>query len=254
MRNRNSGDAVKLDYSFWDHPENWPHDRPSHVFLARAVDQVGRTMFGDHWNTLEITDPEPDLPDDDAIEAIWDQHEVESDRYDEAYEKAEGAREERRTKIYRMIAEQSELDYLKTFSLQQNGRMSQIKSYYWNADDFQDLFRKCKISISGERRWIFVERASLEGFLITQPHIGPTTNASPHYYSPYLRVMMSVSKKMKVTPERQPKKSEIEAEIKSEWRGPKALSQKLTSAMATLIREPESQAGRAKGVPERSVE
>ena len=206
MRNQKSRGVVKPYHSLWDHPENWPHDRPGHVFLARVVDQVGRVMFGGHWNTLEVTDPEPDAPDGDADEAIWDRYDVESDRYDEACEKAEGAREERRTKIARMIAEQSELNNLKTFFLQQNGRMSRIKSYYWNADDFQDLFRECKISISGEKCWIFVERSSLDVFIRTQPHLESVSTGAPHY-SPYLKVMLFVCEKMRITPEHQPKKT-----------------------------------------------
>ena len=70
--------VITFDHSLWDRPEKWPHDRPKYVFLVRVVYQVGRVMFGDHWNTLGVTDPEPDLPDDDADEAIWDRHEVES--------------------------------------------------------------------------------------------------------------------------------------------------------------------------------
>ena len=166
------------------------------------------------------------------------------DRYDEACDKAEEAREERRTKIARLIAEQSGLNNLKTFFLQQNGRMSCIKSYYWNADDFQDLFHKCKISISGEKCWIFVERSSLDAFIRTQPHLGPVSTGAPHY-SPYLKVMLFVCEKMRITPEHQPKKTQIETEIKAAWRGSKILSQNLIDAMATLVREPESQGGRA---------
>jgi hypothetical protein len=49
---------------------------------------------------------------------------------------------------------------------------------------------------------------------------------------------------MQITPQNQPKKELVVDEIKKTWSGP--LSDKLVKAMATLIREPESQLGRAK--------
>jgi hypothetical protein len=232
MRNQKSRGVVKLDHSLWHDPENWPHDRPGHVFLARVVDQVGRVMFGDHWNTIEVTNPEPDLPDDGADEAIWDRYDVESDRHDEPCEKAEGAREERRTKIARMIAEQSELNNLKTFFLQQNGRMNRIKSYYWNADDFQGLFRKCKISISGEECWIFVERSSLDLFIRTQP----APCAGQYRRSTLLVISQGHAFRLRKDENysrTSAQKTQIEAEIKAAWRDSKSLSQNLIDAIVT---------------------
>jgi hypothetical protein len=56
--------------------------------------------------------------------------------------------------------------------------------------------------------------------------------------------MLAVTKSMQITPQNQPKKELVVDEIKKTWSGP--LSDKLVKAMATLIREPESQLGRAK--------
>jgi hypothetical protein len=35
--------------SLWTHREGWPADRINHVFLLRAVDRVGATLFGEWW-------------------------------------------------------------------------------------------------------------------------------------------------------------------------------------------------------------
>jgi hypothetical protein len=35
--------------SLWTFREGWPADRVNHVFLLRAVDKVGATMFGEWW-------------------------------------------------------------------------------------------------------------------------------------------------------------------------------------------------------------
>jgi hypothetical protein len=35
--------------SFWTYRDGWPADRINHVFLLRAVDKVGATLFGEWW-------------------------------------------------------------------------------------------------------------------------------------------------------------------------------------------------------------
>jgi hypothetical protein len=235
----------------WGDPEKWPHDRPDYVFLARAFERVGQMMFGDQWNTLDIKIEEPTEPDDDADEATWERYERDSDLYDDAYEEADEKRELTHDGVARKVAEQSELKNLKTAYLQKNGTMTPIEPYRWNADYLEDLFAECKISIQGEKCWIFVDGESLDQILKTQSHVPSISPGIPHC-SPYLRVMLLVCEKMGITPDHQPKKSEIEAEIKAawkanqSWRGTIELSEHLAEAMATLIREPESQRGRAK--------
>jgi hypothetical protein len=57
--------------------------------------------------------------------------------------------------------------------------------------------------------------------------------------------MLAVSEKMGITGANQPKKIAVVEEIRGTWRlGP--LSAKLSEAMATLIRDPESQLGKRK--------
>ena len=40
---------------FWKNPQRWPRDTDSHLFLGRAVDKVGRAIFGDEWTGKEPT-------------------------------------------------------------------------------------------------------------------------------------------------------------------------------------------------------
>jgi hypothetical protein len=53
------------DFStFWGKPDRWPRDRSTNVFLGRAIDRIGRTMFGAEWRGVfdivaKPTDPIP---------------------------------------------------------------------------------------------------------------------------------------------------------------------------------------------------
>ena|SRR5215831_7842144 len=40
---------------FWAKPHAWPRDPLGYVFLARAVEEVGRALFGEHWTAKEVT-------------------------------------------------------------------------------------------------------------------------------------------------------------------------------------------------------
>jgi hypothetical protein len=40
---------------FWARPHTWPHDPHGYVFLARAIEEVGRAMFGQDWTGKEVT-------------------------------------------------------------------------------------------------------------------------------------------------------------------------------------------------------
>jgi hypothetical protein len=38
---------IRLD--FWRDPSRWPRDTASHVFLARAVHEMGKSLFSAEW-------------------------------------------------------------------------------------------------------------------------------------------------------------------------------------------------------------
>jgi hypothetical protein len=49
------GGGIMIALDFWARPHVWPLDPDGYVFLARAVEEIGRAMFGQHWTGKEIT-------------------------------------------------------------------------------------------------------------------------------------------------------------------------------------------------------
>jgi hypothetical protein len=90
--------------------------------------------------------------------------------------------------------------------------------------------------------FVYLSRQDLDRFITSQPLAAVRVDDLPHL-SPYLRVMLAVARKAALSPEHQPSKASIEAEIDALWTG-EPLSDRLRSAMATLVREPESKLGR----------
>ena len=91
---------------------------------------------------------------------------------------------------------------------------------------------------------IFITAESLDRFLLSQPFA--VVEAPAGHLSPYLKIMLAVANKAGVTLDNQPPKASLEAEIDAMWTGDSPLSANLRQAMATLIREPDSQLGRGK--------
>jgi hypothetical protein len=148
-----------------------------------------------------------------------------------------------RAGVARLIAEQCENGVLVTFARRPEGEMSQLEWHRWNVDDLSCRFFRCEIWMEGERCSLFVNRSSLDQFMATQPYAKSSPMKAQHL-SPYLKLMLSVSAAMKITPENQPAKKLLEHQLEMKWSGG-PLSNKLLGTMATLIREPESQLGRA---------
>lgn len=124
---------------------------------------------------------------------------------------------------------------------------------WWNTEGWQNRFTMCQmnpkkpfgIGFAGDDYcWIFLTRESLEKFLISQP-FAPVTEKFDVHLSPYMKLMLAVAKKLKLSPDNQPKKSVIVAELKAAWIGSNRLSQNILESAATLLREPDSQLGRA---------
>jgi len=222
-----------FDRSFWSSPEKWPHDPPGFVFLARAFDEIGRAIHGDQWNEAEY----PKEPENDDDENAWEAYE----RAEEAFERLKS---ERKVGIARTLAKQCEEEKIVAAARRPRGQMVTLQWYRWNVDDLRTRFFRCEICLEGERCSLFVTRDSLEQFIATQPYaVSSPLNAK--HLSPYLKVMLSVSAAMKISPENQPAKKLVEYELEKRWNG-RTLSKKLLGTMATLIREPESQLGRAR--------
>jgi hypothetical protein len=96
--------------------------------------------------------------------------------------------------------------------------------------------------------YIFVERASLDRLLtptlIEQASVIPSGLEDLHL-SPYLKLMISVARKLNITPENQPNKLHLAAVLREEWKGEPRLGERFSESLAQAMREPESQLGRA---------
>ncbi len=223
-----------FDRSFWNSPEKWPHDPPGFVFLARAFDEIGRAIHGDQWNEPEC----PEEPENDEDENAWEAYE----RAEEAFERLKFELAERKVGVARIIAKQCEKEKVVTAARRPQGEMVPLQWHRWNVDDLRTRFFRCEMCLEGEPCSLFVTRDSLDQF-IAQPYAVSSPRKAQHL-SPYLKVMLSVSAALEITPENQPAKRLVEGELEKRWNGG-PLSQKLLGTMATLIRERESQLGRA---------
>jgi hypothetical protein len=171
---------LDFNYSFWAHSDDWPHDPPGHVFLARAFCEIGVAIYGNAWvEPPHINEPEePDDPPDHCDEATWDIHEQEYDRYEVACEKARVECETMWTSVGRAIAHASERGVLvSAVRAKAGGPMEELEPHYWNTESFASRFFYCEMSLSSpfssERRppggaWIFVTRVSIGDYLGAQ--------------------------------------------------------------------------------------
>jgi hypothetical protein len=155
--------------------------------------------------------------------------------------------------VQREITKRCESGELISAIRAKDGGMRPVSSQWWNTDNAHARFAMCQLnpkepfsvaSAGDNFCWIFLNIASLERFLLAQPFTMPEAGIDVHL-SPYLKTMLSVAKKLEIKSDCQPKKQVIIAELQASWPGSTPLSQNLASAMATLLREPESQAGRA---------
>ena len=138
------------------------------------------------------------------------------------------------------------------------GAMYVVPREHWNTDNWEPRFTIGQYNPSdpygaafaGEKFYcLFVEEESLatlvvalSGAPVAESAAGPEATLSP-----YLRFMLALSRRLNLSPENQIPKAALEAEIKNAWRGDPPLSERLVQAMATLMREPESQLGRNRG-------
>lgn len=136
------------------------------------------------------------------------------------------------------------------------GPMQPLDPVVWNTDQVHQRWHLCQINpkdpyglgVSGNSYCpIFLEAGSLERFIAPPAPKEPPMKAPGFddvHLSPYLRLMLEVARDLKITPENQPKKEEVAAVIQDRWAFKE--SDRLVKAMATLLREPESQGGRGK--------
>jgi hypothetical protein len=266
------------DTKFWLKSSEWPKDASTDVFLARAFDRVGKAMFGSEWEGTEVyTEVSPPIPTlippksenykyfESIVRAILKRHvgTLTPENWEEARRLHQqkhadaNTRVQRRNTVYDAIVAGCQTGFLQTsYRPVAGGAFESIPTVWWNTERTAQRFSYCQINpndpyavgVAGDQFcWIFVTAESLAQFLVQSPHSEVASKFDGHL-SPYMRVMVSVAAKMQITPENQPKKAAVEAELKTAWTLSKPLSANKIDVMATLLREPESELGRAGNV------
>lgn len=145
------------------------------------------------------------------------------------------------------------------------GTLEPLATEAWHIENWEHRFQYCQIKPSdpfsrdpgGEGAqyvgyaYIFVSKASLKVLENPERHNGEAADQSralsPHAYpdlSPYMKALLAVSVNLGISPTNQPKKESLKADITAAWNYPFPLSERILDAMATILREPESQAGK----------
>jgi hypothetical protein len=152
-----------------------------------------------------------------------------------------------RSRVEEIIA-RAEAGELRAAARSDTGNMVAMPAKMWNTEMAAQFIAECKVTIHGPLSTIvkngpvYMKTQSLEQFLLRQPFAEVTQAALPHL-SPYLKLMLSVARKLDVSRTNQPKKAAIVAELNAACEGG-PLSERMVEMMATLLREPDSQRGR----------
>jgi hypothetical protein len=225
-----------LSHYFWTHPEQWPVEPPDQTFLARAFGRVGKAMFRDHWTGLECearvdrnSDPGPIARRATVLDEL-----------------AKGLQSGQLIAFLRPVP--GGLLIPSAPGLWNTERERIYRRFMWCQVNPDDPFGKALSS--DKSSWIYLSKESLDK--LVQSYSLVTASHRCEYLSPYIILMIAVTDKFKVRPENQPLKKLVDAKIREMAKhfanglGHDGLSANLISAMATLIRDPESKKGKAK--------
>ena len=139
------------------------------------------------------------------------------------------------------------------------GPVRQLECSIWNTEYFWGRFDICRIDLSDpfsqrsstqSGSWLFVETASFERALSGGRNdcctVTDLAALNSVYLSPYVRCMIDATIRLGLCVNNQLKTEFLIAELPKYWKIPIELSGRDLKSMATLMREPESKAGRGK--------
>lgn len=224
----------------------WPVSPKTDVFFLSALEEVGKTLLGAEWTGEEIAWP-------------WEGYGLSDEQKntrDAALRRFRNAAKPMHQALLDGVLECRHLPYWA------QGKFSRTKPEWWNTRHWLSRFQFGTVDPlkptdavsydeardSGKRSYLFVSRPSLDAFLLSLGKAAPTLSPDQHI-SPYIRLMLATSARLQVTPENQPTKATVVDALREGARDLNlnpAVSDRLFEAMAQLIREPESQLGRAK--------
>jgi hypothetical protein len=167
------------DTLFWAQAGSWPRDPPGYLFLARAFNSVGRSLFCNVWSGDEACAPYTDLgrADRTALERKLADHANRERKIASILARRDRLPSERAraSKVRNAIATWAEAGQLPTVVRPQEGGLPlPIPSHAWSTENLEPRFRRCMLSLAkpfsdgfagNSFGWIFVERASLDRLL-----------------------------------------------------------------------------------------
>lgn len=116
------------DDSIWRDPAEWPRDRAGYIFLARAIQEIGRAMYRDTWTGNEAPAPLP------------------CGGYVKIQSEAEQEGTKRFSKVQDAIIDAAEAEELLMVARPiDDGRVISLTRDYWHADNLTRRFRTCRI-------------------------------------------------------------------------------------------------------------
>jgi hypothetical protein len=223
----------------------WPVSPKTDVFLLSALEEVGKTLLGAEWTGEEIEWP-------------WEGYGLSDEQKktrDAALRRFLNAAKPMHQALLDGVLECRHLPYWA------QGKFSRTKPEWWNTRHWLSRFQfgtvdplkptdavsYDEVRDSGKRSYLFVSRSSLDAFLHSLGKDLPGLSPEQHV-SPYIRLMLATSARLQITPDNQPSKAAVVAALKEEardWKRNPPISEALFGMMATLIREPEGQLGKA---------
>jgi hypothetical protein len=280
---------LKVDIGFWSLDARWPRDPKGWVFLGRAIQQVGKSLFPADWNggeyreggdlifqsfgslnekvlfakymlnnSLNITSFDVssicirDRKIDEKISVLIAEHGLSITDIETAQNHdislMEGHR--RFCKAAELIAA-SISDYEIPFALRaiEGGDIKLQKTNgCWNTENLSHFFENCQIDgriyitetgdFAVRSCYIFVSEPHLRDLLAAQNGKRSAVPPPPSsgYRSPYMAVMEAVAISLNITPENQPKKAVVEAELLRLWTSDKPLTKRLIEPPRVLRR------------------
>jgi hypothetical protein len=243
----------------------WTFDEPITV-LPKFLSEESTADIRRAKTILRALDPDFEWRTEAASEHVKSANDLIAERFTDAilktrrYEQVQG--------IIATACQDGKL-VCKTRSVE-GGPMDDLHPDIWNTDRLYYRFQFCQIDPSdpfakrnyesgqpakgGNHKLVFITRKSLQSFTDELRQTQP----SPHHpisierrihLSPYMEMMLEVIESWEISPTNQPPISSLENYFSKMWakRFPerKPLSLRLAGRMATLVREPESQQGRA---------
>ncbi|MHA6687664.1 hypothetical protein [Mesorhizobium sp. A556] len=209
-------------YKFWGDLSSWPFDAPEYVFIPRALDMLGRSLFANEWPP-EILSIRKSPQFGDVILSLREH-----------------------CAFGRLVAAIQRYD----------GTFEPIPAEIWNTRDYEQWFAtdfKAPSTATGKHGhssaavpdcWLFVERAGFSALTVTVNH---PVEGSETYQSSYMQLMCDAVRDLGISLDNQSKVEEvIKPYLLEQWklRGLPE-SKKAREVMATMLRNPESQKGRA---------